>query len=86
MIIEYSTSMVLPSWALLTAGVRKAARIGTVVLVSRDTVARLKIISMNSHFHSRLLCCARTYTVLLRKLAGCTLGGITSGGLDFACG
>ena len=86
MIIEHRTSLVLPGWSFFTIGVRKVARVGTVELVGRDTVTRLKIVTTNGHFHSRLLRRARTNTVLFRKLTGCTLGGITSGGLDFACG
>ena len=77
MIIENCTTKVLLGDTFLSFHVGKAARVCAVVLVCEDTVTRLKIITSDSHFHSRLqrrLGFTNTCTVLLRKLTGCTLG------------
>jgi hypothetical protein len=49
-IVEYSTTMVFLGWAVFTVDMWKAARVCTLELVRRDTVARLKIVTTNSHF------------------------------------
>jgi hypothetical protein len=88
MILEKSTTMALFCWTFFTAVAWKAARVCTAELVGRDTVTRLKIVTTNSHFQSRLLqsgSVAHTNAVLFRKSTGYTLGGITSGGLVFMC-
>jgi hypothetical protein len=54
MIMENCTTMVLLGDTFLSFRVGKAARVCAVALARGDTVTRLKIITLDSHFHSRL--------------------------------